>query len=83
MEFEKNWEEVRKEGRLRFSIKKAVIVALIIAVVGYLFVYIADYKLSTSKESFGVVLFVVMFFYKFMRNYFFVWVRNESNYLNK
>lgn len=82
MNNEKNWEETRKDGRLKFSLKKAILVAAIISLLAYLFVFITDYKLSTSKENFGILLFSVMFCYKFIRNYFFVWIKNESNYLN-
>ena len=61
--------------RLIFSLKKAFIAAAIIALLGYIFVKVTDYKLSTGKESFGIVLFLVMFVYKFIRNYFFVYGR--------
>ena len=67
----------QSKERLIFSLKKAFIAAAIIALAGYIFVKVADYKLSTSKESFGIVLFLVMFVYKFIRNYFFVWARNK------
>ena len=67
----------QSKERLIFSLKKAFIAAAIITLAGYIFVKIADYKLSTSKENFAIVLFLVMFVYKTIRNYFYVWGRNE------
>jgi len=75
---DKNWEETRKAGRLVFSLKKALLVAAIISLAAYLFVYLTNYELSTSKEEFALVLFLVMFLYKFLRNYFWVWTKNEA-----
>ena len=75
------WQEVRKGGRLKFALVKALFTAGIISILAFLFVYLANYQLSTSKESFIVILFIVMFTYKFIRHYFLEWPKNEKRYL--
>ena len=75
------WQEARKRGRLKFALLQALYTAGVISILAFLFIYFTNYQLSTSKESFTIILFVVMFVYKFIRHYYLEWPKNESRYL--
>ena len=72
------WIKMRKYGRIQFSIIKSFYISTLIAVVGYLFVYLTKYPLKTSYFEFALILFLVMFIYKFVKHYFVDWPRNEK-----
>ena len=74
------WEKMRSWGRLKYSLYNAFTISVLIAFTGFLFVYITKYKLKTSYINFGLVLFSVMFLYKFIKHYFVDWHKNEKTY---
>ncbi|MEZ4907721.1 MAG: hypothetical protein R2771_08830 [Saprospiraceae bacterium] len=77
------WSKSRKYGRIQFAIMKAFYISAILAILGYLFVYLTNYSLKTSYLNFALVLFLVMFIYKFLKNYFIDWPRNEKIFNEK
>ena len=77
------WGKVRVGGRIKFALVKAVFTAAVISILAYAFVYFTNYELSTSKEKFATILFLVLLIYKFVRHYYFEWNRNENRYLEE
>ncbi len=77
------WEKIRKQGRIRFALIKALYVAGLITLFASAFVYFTNYKLNVSRKEFVLVLFLVMFIYKSLKNYFFDWPRNEKRYFEE
>lgn len=75
-----NWEEQRKKGRFLYSLINSLFISLLIGIVGFLFVFITKYKLKTSYLNFGLVLFSLMFIYKFIKIYFFDYPNKEKIY---
>jgi hypothetical protein len=75
-----NWEEQRKKGRFLYSLINSLLISLLIGIVGFLFVFITKYKLKTSYLNFGLVLFSLMFIYKFIKIYFFDYPNKEKIY---
>lgn len=74
------WTRLRKRGRLLYAFQSAFVVAAIIAVLGFAFVYFTNYQLKSTYTEFAIVLFLVMFIYKFLKHYFFDWPRNEKRF---
>lgn len=77
------WKKVREGGRIKFALVKAIFTAAVISILAYAFVYFTNYELSTSKEKFATILFLVLLIYKFIRHYFFEWNRNEKRFLEE
>ncbi len=77
------WEKLRKKGRVQFALIKALYVAGLITLFAFAFVYFTDYKLKVTRKEFVLVLFLVMFIYKAVKNYFFDWIRNEKRYFEE
>jgi predicted membrane-bound spermidine synthase len=77
-----SWEEQRKKGRLKYSLINSIFISALIGLGSYLVVYFTKYKLKTSYLEFGLVLFGLMFIYKFLRIYFYDWPNKEKKYLN-
>lgn len=75
-----SWEVQRKKGRFLYSLINSIFISLLIGITGFLFVYIIKYKLKTSYLNFGLVLFGLMFVYKFLKIYFFDWPNKEKIY---
>ncbi len=74
------WEKMRSKGQLKYALYNAFVVSVLIAFTGFLFVYITNYQLKTSYLNFALVLFFVMFIYKFIKHYYFDWKKNEKSY---
>ncbi len=58
------------ENKIKNSLIKAFISSLSITVIAVLFLYFTKMELSVKLEAFAVVLFLVMFVYKFIWNYY-------------
>ena len=74
------WSRMRTRGRLLYALQSAFVVAAIISLLGFAFVYFTNYQLDYTYVEFAVVLFFVLFIYKFVKHYFLDWPRNEKRF---
>lgn len=80
--WQEKWQRKRKFGRFQYAVSSALLISAILAVACYLGVYLTKYPMKISHEKFGLIVFLVLYIYKFLKHYFIDWPKNESKYNN-